>query len=146
MAAGGGGRAGTRKGRGGPKHQRERANYEFGNHLLLFHHPPLLFHHPQEMVPFIEFPRDDSGLTYLETVLSPKLLSTHMPLSLFPKSIVSCGCRAVYMCREPKDAFVSRWHFDNKGVGDWVKRMTEDTGRKLDCIVEEKLKGSGLVL
>uniref|UniRef100_A0A0D3H485 Sulfotransferase n=1 Tax=Oryza barthii TaxID=65489 RepID=A0A0D3H485_9ORYZ len=24
------------------------------------------------------------------------------------------GCRIIYLCREPKDAFISRWHFDNK--------------------------------
>ncbi|OEL35331.1 Flavonol 4'-sulfotransferase [Dichanthelium oligosanthes] len=37
--------------------------------------------------------------------------------------------------------------FFRKGkVGDWVNHMSEEMGRKLDCIVEEKLKGSGLVL
>ncbi|CAD6227948.1 unnamed protein product [Miscanthus lutarioriparius] len=52
---------------------------------------------------------------YLETLPSPRLLATHLPLSLFPKSITSgCGCRVVYICRDPKDAFVSRWCYDNK--------------------------------
>ncbi|KAG0541131.1 hypothetical protein BDA96_03G469800 [Sorghum bicolor] len=236
-----------------------RFRYEFGNH-------PLLFSHPQEVVPSIEAPSHEN-LTYLENLPSPRLLATHMPLSLFPKSIVKCGCRVVYICRDPKDAFVSRWHFDNKmhrgqcvdmetafnmftegfssngpfwdhcleywresiakpdkvlflkyedmtlepikyvirlatflgapfsikeiedgipeevvrlcsfeklsslstnqtgefarlgniiiekssyfrkgKVGDWVNHMSEEMGRKLNCIVEEKLKGSGLVL
>jgi hypothetical protein len=53
-------------------------------------------------------------LACLETLQSPRTLATHTPFSLLPKSIASSGCRVVYMCREPKDAFVSRWHFDNK--------------------------------
>ncbi|OEL13263.1 Cytosolic sulfotransferase 17 [Dichanthelium oligosanthes] len=235
-----------------------RFRYEFGSH-------PLLFRHPQELVPSIETPRD-GNISYIEKLPSPRVLGTHMPPSLFPKSMVSDGFRVVYMCREPKDVFVSLWHFqkeifkDNttsleavfsmfsegfstfgpfwdhcleywresiaspekvlflkyedmisepvkyvirlamflgvpfstkeeedgipeevvrlcsfeklsnldanqtgeftlsgnrvlkksaffrKGkVGDWVNHMSEEMGRKLDCIVEEKLKGSGLV-
>ena len=37
--------------------------------------------------------------------------------------------------------------FFRKGVvGDWVNHMSEEMGRKIDCVMEEKLKGSGLVL
>jgi estrone sulfotransferase len=36
--------------------------------------------------------------------------------------------------------------FFRKGkVGDWVNHMSQEMGRKLDCVMEEKLKGSGLV-
>lgn len=36
--------------------------------------------------------------------------------------------------------------FFRKGmVGDWVNHMTEEMGRKIDCVMEEKLKGSDLV-
>ncbi|CAM0147812.1 unnamed protein product [Urochloa decumbens] len=228
---------------------------------------PLLSCHPHEVVPFIEIPLN-GDMNYVETLPSPRLLATHMPLSLFPKSLAASSCcRIVYVCRHPKDAFVSRWHFENKicrgnnidlenafsmfsegfsaygpfwehcleywresttspdkvlflkyedlmsepvkyvkrlaaflgvpfstkeeedgipeevvrlcsfdklstlhtnqtgdmvrranliiensaffrkgKVGDWVNHMSEEMGRKLDCIVEEKLKGSGLVL
>jgi estrone sulfotransferase len=35
--------------------------------------------------------------------------------------------------------------FFRKGIaGDWVNHITEEMGRKTDCIMEEKLKGSGL--
>jgi len=35
--------------------------------------------------------------------------------------------------------------FFRKGiVGDWVNHITDEMGRKIDCIMEEKLKGSGL--
>ncbi|CAD6228013.1 unnamed protein product [Miscanthus lutarioriparius] len=37
-------------------------------------------------------------------------------------------------------------YFRKGKVGDWVNHMREEMGRKLNCIVEEKLKGSGLVL
>ncbi|KAL6613767.1 hypothetical protein ACP70R_036037 [Stipagrostis hirtigluma subsp. patula] len=83
-----------------------RSRYDFDDHH------PLCSHHPQELVPFIEVPRD-GDLSYVETLPSPRILATHMPLSLFPKSIVEGGCRIVYICRDPKDAFMSRWHFDN---------------------------------
>ncbi|RCV38874.1 hypothetical protein SETIT_8G177600v2 [Setaria italica] len=130
------------------------------------------------------------------------------------ESIRIQGCRIVYICRDPKDAFVSRWHFyeemmlepvkfvkvlasflgapftgeeEDAGVpeelvrlcsfktlsgvnssqtevvqrgsvvvkksayfrrgkvGDWVNHISEEMARKLDDIVQEKLKGSGLV-
>ncbi|KAL6900802.1 hypothetical protein ACP4OV_005478 [Aristida adscensionis] len=84
------------------------------------HHPLLLSLHPREAVPFIEIPlRGDLG--YVETLPSPRILATHMPVSLLPESIVGCGCRFVYMCRDPKDVFVSRWHFENRiGYGEKI--------------------------
>ena len=35
-------------------------------------------------------------------------------------------------------------YFRSAKVGDWRNYLTEEMARKLDCIVEEKLKGSGL--
>ncbi|CAL5006704.1 unnamed protein product [Urochloa decumbens] len=83
-----------------------RFRYDFVNH-------PLLSHHPQDVVPFIEIPWD-GDMTYVERLPSPRLLTTHIPPSLLPSSIASWGCRVVYMCRDPKDTFVSRWHFENR--------------------------------
>jgi estrone sulfotransferase len=37
-------------------------------------------------------------------------------------------------------------YFRKGKVGDWVNHMSEEMGRKLDCIVKEKLKGSSLTL
>ncbi|CAL5003377.1 unnamed protein product [Urochloa decumbens] len=77
---------------------------------------PLRMTNPQKAVPFIGAVGGD--LEYLETLPSPRLLSTHLPLSLLPPAVSTLGCRLVYLCREPKDAFVSRWHFENKiGTG-----------------------------
>lgn len=36
--------------------------------------------------------------------------------------------------------------FRKAKVGDWVNHMSDDMGRKLDHVMEEKLRGSGLVL
>ncbi|XP_050222942.1 cytosolic sulfotransferase 12-like [Mercurialis annua] len=49
-----------------------------------------------------------------ETTPSPRLFSTHMAYSLLPDSMTSSGCKFVYICRDPKDAFVSKWHFAQK--------------------------------
>ncbi|VAH53768.1 unnamed protein product [Triticum turgidum subsp. durum] len=73
---------------------------------------PLLTNNPQRVVPFIGAMGGD--LDVLETLPSPRLLATHLPPSLLPPAVSTVGCRVVYLCREPKDAFVSRWHFDNK--------------------------------
>ncbi|KAJ8486569.1 hypothetical protein OPV22_019054 [Ensete ventricosum] len=46
----------------------------------------------------------------------PRLISTHLPFSLLPESIKSCGCRLLYVCREPKDTLVSLWHYHGEIV------------------------------
>jgi hydroxyjasmonate sulfotransferase len=78
------------------------------------HRHPLLSQHPQRVVPFIEILQGNKDFSHLEKLPSPRLVATHMPLSLFPESLASADCRMVYLCREPKDAFISRWHFENK--------------------------------
>lgn len=37
-------------------------------------------------------------------------------------------------------------YFRKGKVGDWVNYMIQEMGRKLDCIVQEKLQGSSHVL
>jgi len=48
----------------------------------------------------------------LDRLPSPRLMCTHMPLSVLPPSI-SGGpdCKIVYICRDLKDMVVSAWHF-----------------------------------
>ncbi|XP_022766037.1 flavonol sulfotransferase-like [Durio zibethinus] len=43
------------------------------------------------------------------------LVATHLPYTALPKSVLDAGCKLVYICRDPKDAFVSLWHFA-KGI------------------------------
>ncbi|CAL5083978.1 unnamed protein product [Urochloa decumbens] len=40
--------------------------------------------------------------------------------------------------------FGNDWYFRKGGVGDWMNHMTPDMARRLDAIVDEKLRGSGL--
>ncbi|OMP01654.1 hypothetical protein COLO4_11697 [Corchorus olitorius] len=92
-----------------------RNSYHFDNH-------PLLSSNPQDLVPFFEgyyIQQGGGGSTsFIETLPStPRFLSSHLPFSFFPNSMVSpscSACRFVYICRDPKDAFVSMWHFMNK--------------------------------
>ncbi|KAI4968494.1 hypothetical protein ZWY2020_045824 [Hordeum vulgare] len=85
-----------------------RSRYGFDQH-------PLLTRHPQHVVPFIEIAGGvGANRPDIHALPSPRLLATHMPMSLLPLGTRSVGCRVVYLCRDPKDALVSRLHFENK--------------------------------
>ncbi|GMP71826.1 hypothetical protein CsSME_00030088 [Camellia sinensis var. sinensis] len=44
---------------------------------------------------------------------SPRLFQTYVSYSLLPESIKTSSCKIVYIIRDPKDVFVSLWHFMN---------------------------------
>ena len=69
---------------------------------------PLLTTVPHECVPLLEVDAVEDAFHR-----SPKLplLATHLPYTSLPNSIMSSHCKIVYICREPKDAFISLWHF-----------------------------------
>lgn len=84
-----------------------RSRYSFsGDH-------PLLTCHSHRLVPFIEIAHHRAAADFLETLPSPRLIATHMPMSLLPPGTSSSACRIVYLCRDPKDALVSMWKFHN---------------------------------
>ncbi|KAJ4888377.1 Cytosolic sulfotransferase 13 [Raphanus sativus] len=66
---------------------------------------PLLDNNPHTLVPFIE------AFDFNAQDTSPRIFSTHIPLGSLPESIKESSCKVVYCCRNPKDAFVSLWHF-----------------------------------
>ncbi|KAI3848581.1 hypothetical protein MKW92_052639 [Papaver armeniacum] len=89
------------------------------------HHHPLLTVSPHDLVPFIDFkhiyPPGYSHLDFTKASTgnehdSPsRLIATHVPYPSLPESIKSCmNCKVVYLCRNPKDNFISLWHFINK--------------------------------
>jgi hypothetical protein len=78
-------------------------------------HHPLLSNNPHMLVPSLElelYVQDEKP--DLSRFTSPRLLSTHLPYISLPKSIPDSNCKTVYLCRNPKDTFISLWAFTNK--------------------------------
>lgn len=77
-------------------------------------HHPFTTLSPHECVPFLESQvYTKNRIPDLDVLPSPRLFSTHIPFRSLPQSVVDSGCRIVYLCRNPKDNFVSLWHFMN---------------------------------
>ncbi|XP_050222940.1 cytosolic sulfotransferase 15-like [Mercurialis annua] len=88
-----------------------RDRFDFSTHPLLTSNPHQLF------VILDVILKQDVDLPYtidLEAMPSPRLFATHMAYSLLPNSITSSGTKFVYICRDPKDVLVSKWHFAQK--------------------------------
>ncbi|KAL5206296.1 hypothetical protein ABZP36_034505 [Zizania latifolia] len=70
---------------------------------------------PHQLIPFLEsqvFIKDQ--IPDLSSLPAPRLLMTHIPSQSLPDSVADSGCKLVYLCRDPKDCFVSLWHFWNR--------------------------------
>ncbi|CAN4124637.1 unnamed protein product [Withania somnifera] len=76
---------------------------------------PLLVNNPHDLVPFLEIKIyiDGDQVPKFSSFTSPRLLSTHLPFASLPKSAQYLRTKLVYLCRNPKDTFVSLWHFTN---------------------------------
>nr|GLL22092.1 flavonol sulfotransferase-like [Ipomoea trifida] len=68
---------------------------------------PLFNAVPHDCIPFLEVDLVENKRKDPEM----PLLSTHLPFSSLPKCIISKDCKMVYICRDPKDTFVSYWHY-----------------------------------
>ncbi|PIN15582.1 Sulfotransferase [Handroanthus impetiginosus] len=77
---------------------------------------PFITHNPHDLVPFLEIRLySDNQIPDFSSMPSPRLLSTHLPYVSLPESVkTSSKSKIVYLCRNPKDIFVSLWHFTNK--------------------------------
>ncbi|XP_039003731.1 flavonol sulfotransferase-like [Hibiscus syriacus] len=70
---------------------------------------PFVSKSPHECLPALEYAE-----TFAPFHRDPRnpLIATHVPFSSLPKSASdSSGCKIVYICRDPKDTFVSMYHF-----------------------------------
>ncbi|XP_076899076.1 cytosolic sulfotransferase 5-like [Bidens hawaiensis] len=84
-----------------------RKRYKFSDH-------PLLRNGPQSAFPFLDTHiLLDNAIENFERLLAPRLFATHFAHGLLPTSMTST-CKFVYVCRDPKDALVSKWHFMSK--------------------------------
>ncbi|KAI3894443.1 hypothetical protein MKW92_025881 [Papaver armeniacum] len=112
------------------------------------HNHPLLTVSPHDLVPFIDFkhiyPPGYSHLDFTKTSTghehehdSPsRLIPTHVPYLSLPESIRSCAnCKVVYLCRNPKDNFISLWHFINK-----LRALQMDINHSAPLSIEEGLE------
>ncbi|CAO2639478.1 Sulfotransferase 1B1 [Lemmus lemmus] len=65
-------------------------------------------------VPFMELiiPGLSNGIEYLKTTPSPRIIKTHLPIDLLPKSLWENKCKMIYIARNAKDVAVSYYHFD----------------------------------
>ncbi|KAM7473681.1 hypothetical protein LguiB_020924 [Lonicera macranthoides] len=101
---------------------------------------PLIMNHPNELIPSLElqiFSEQNASDKYnISGACSPRLFRTHMPYAMLPNSFKeSTDCKIVYITRDPKDAFVSLWHFLN------AKRKQEDGPYPIDKAFEEYCEG-----
>ncbi|XP_066494835.1 sulfotransferase 2B1-like [Tiliqua scincoides] len=65
----------------------------------------------------------------------PRLMSTHLPFQLFPKSFLHSKAKILYTVRNPKDALVSSFYFSK------ALKMLKDPGTMQDFL-EEFLSGN----
>ncbi|XP_029462879.1 sulfotransferase 1 family member D1-like isoform X2 [Rhinatrema bivittatum] len=79
-------------------------------------------------VPYMEFfapeESDIPGIKYLNSMASPRLIKTHLPVQLLPKSVWENNCKVIYVARNAKDVAVSFFHFYQsvqmlQDVGSW---------------------------
>ncbi|RZC51037.1 hypothetical protein C5167_019467 [Papaver somniferum] len=85
--------------------------YHFNTATSKQHHP-LLTNNPHLLLPFLDhvYSADrNPDLTCFS--VNNRLLATHFPLAPLLESIKDSNCKLIYICRDPKDTFVSFWHF-----------------------------------
>ncbi|KAI3905596.1 hypothetical protein MKX01_036505 [Papaver californicum] len=88
--------------------------YHFNTATSKQHHP-LLTNNPHLLLPFLNhlYSADQNpDLTCFS--VNNRLLATHFPLASLLECIKDSACKLIYICRDPKDALTSYWHFITK--------------------------------
>ncbi|CAL5412513.1 unnamed protein product [Camellia sinensis] len=101
---------------------------------------PLRYNHPNDLVPSLEFQvcnkkNANSDMPNTASNTTTRLFRTHIAYSQLPESIKSSRCKIVYITRDPKDVFVSMWHFIN------TKRSSEQDPFPFDEAFESFCNG-----
>ncbi|KFR10456.1 Sulfotransferase family cytosolic 1B member 1 [Opisthocomus hoazin] len=84
-------------------------------------------------VPMLEFSalgEWPAGTDVLATMPSPRVVKTHLPAHILPKSFWENRCKMIYMGRNAKDVAVSFYHFDlmnkfQQHPGTWAQYLEE---------------------
>ncbi|KQK00800.1 cytosolic sulfotransferase 5 [Brachypodium distachyon] len=89
-----------------------------GRHAPRDRRHPLLLSSPHDLVPFLHslYQNSSHPTRLIDAMPSPRTLAVHAPLSLMNASVAASRCRVVYLCRDPKDALVSFWHYIAKAA------------------------------
>ncbi|KAJ9175100.1 hypothetical protein P3X46_013682 [Hevea brasiliensis] len=77
---------------------------------------PLFTKSPHDIVPWLEMFYCFGGTRDPEL----PLWATHIPYTSLPESIAESKCQIIYLCRDPKDLFISYWHFIGKLRGEAI--------------------------
>ncbi|XP_006038618.2 sulfotransferase family cytosolic 2B member 1-like isoform X1 [Alligator sinensis] len=85
-----------------------------------------------DRAPWIE---TKTGLATALKYPPPRLLTSHLPLQLFPRSFQGSQAKVIYTLRSPKDVLVSLYHFSK------VLRLYKDPG-PIDTFLQDFLSGS----
>ncbi|XP_069057741.1 sulfotransferase 1 family member D1-like [Pleurodeles waltl] len=72
----------------------------------------------QNRVPFLEFaiPITTSGIELLVNTPPPRVIKTHLPVKLLPKTLWKNNCKIIYVARNAKDVAVSFYYFTKIAV------------------------------
>ncbi|EEF36445.1 cytosolic sulfotransferase 5 [Ricinus communis] len=79
-----------------------------------YDYDPFVENHPNALIPSLEVQLYcQDPIPDLSGMPSPRLFRTHIAYPLLSESIKNSACKIVYITRNPKDVFVSLWHFMN---------------------------------
>ncbi|XP_041509205.1 alcohol sulfotransferase A-like isoform X2 [Microtus oregoni] len=103
------------------------------------------------------------GYPILTNQEGPRLISSHLPFHLFPKSFFSSKAKMIYVIRNPRDVLVSGYFFlhktnlvknpgslikyfewflkGNGTTGDWKNHFTVAQAEAFDKVFQEKMIG-----
>uniref|UniRef100_A0A8D2D2B6 Sulfotransferase n=1 Tax=Sciurus vulgaris TaxID=55149 RepID=A0A8D2D2B6_SCIVU len=113
-----------------------------------------------ERSPWLE---TDLGYKFLNESEGPRLLTSHLPFHLFPKSLFTSKAKVLYLMRNPKDVLVSgyyywttsmfsikpesleqyfKWFIQGNGIcGDWKNHFTVAQAEAFHKVYQEKMAG-----
>ncbi|XVF54458.1 hypothetical protein PTKIN_Ptkin05aG0181700 [Pterospermum kingtungense] len=91
---------------------------------------PLLTRSPHDCVTFVEL---DAAQGINNRDPEMPLVATHSPYVSLPNSIVTSGCKIVYICRDPKVTFLSMWHFMRKQTWFPLLRISFEDAFNMFC-------------